>query len=163
MPGTDITAGAVVEKDGKYLIVEEVASGRAVLTQPGGHLEACESSESAVERETFEESGCVVRAGDLLGVYVWTQPETQRQYLRIMHVAELVSQDEKAGLDTGIIAAHWFSEAELWRERDRLRTPAVLRAIEDYRRGQRADGMLRNGTRAVQRNLSTIIKRAAPL
>jgi len=161
MPVTDVTAGAVVERDGKYLIIEEIASGRRVLTQPGGHLEACESSEYAVERETLEESGCIVRAGELLGVYAWTQPETGRQYLRIMHVAEFVSRDENAPLDTGVVGVHWFSEQELWRERHRLRTPAVLRAIEDYRHGLRAERSLRRGTRSVQRNLSTIIARAA--
>ena len=163
MPVTDVTAGAVVERDGKYLIIEEVASGRRVLTQPGGHIEACESSEFAVERETLEETGCIVRAGELLGVYAWTQPETQRQYLRIMHIAEFISQDECAELDTGIIGVHWYSEDELWQHRDQLRTPAVLRAIEDYRRGQRADGSLARGTRAIEQNLSTIIVRAAQI
>ena len=161
MASTDVTAGAVVHRNGKYLIVEELASGQRVLTQPGGHLEACESSESAVERETLEETGCIIRAGELLGVYAWTQPETQRQFLRIMHVAEFVTEDESATLDTGIIAVHWFSEQELWRERTRLRTPAVLRAVEDFRRGRRADDRLRRGTRSIHQDLSTIIDRAA--
>lgn len=163
MPVTDVTAGAVVERDGKYLIVEERASGRVVLTQPGGHLETCESSEFAVERETLEETGCIVRAGDLLGVYAWTQPETRRQYLRIMHIAEFVCQDEDAELDTGILGVHWYSEDELWQHRSRLRSPAVLRAVEDYRRGRRADGKLARGTRSIEQNLSTIIARAAQI
>ena len=45
---TDLTVAAVIERDDKYLLVEEQAMGQRVLTQPGGHIEADESPEQAV-------------------------------------------------------------------------------------------------------------------
>ena len=90
---TDLTVSAIVEKDGQFLIVEERASGSIVLNQPGGHIEAGESPEQATERETLEESGCIVTVTSLLGVYLWIHPQTRQNFLRIAYVADLMSQD----------------------------------------------------------------------
>ena len=60
MQPTDLTVSAVIERDGKYLMIEEVASGAVVLNQPGGHLESGESPEEAVTREVLEETGHAV-------------------------------------------------------------------------------------------------------
>ena len=60
MHPTDLTVAAVIERDDKFLLVEEYAMGRRVVTQPGGHIEADESPEQAVEREVLEESGVTV-------------------------------------------------------------------------------------------------------
>jgi len=57
---TDLTVAAVVPKDGRYLMVEERASGVVVVAQPGGHIWAGESPEQAVIRETLEETRCTV-------------------------------------------------------------------------------------------------------
>ena len=61
MPGMvwkpDVTVAAVVERDGKFLFVEERAGGRVVLNQPAGHLERGETLHHAVARETLEETG----------------------------------------------------------------------------------------------------------
>ena len=35
---TDLTVAAVVRHDDKYLLIEETAMGREVITQPGGHI-----------------------------------------------------------------------------------------------------------------------------
>ena len=61
---TDLTVAAVVERDGRYLLVEEHAMGLVVLSQPGGHIEAGESPEQAVVREVLEETGCTVHYVD---------------------------------------------------------------------------------------------------
>jgi len=101
---TDLTVAAVVELDGRYLLVEEHAMGRKVLSQPGGHIEAGESPEDAVVRETLEETGCEVECGELIGVYLWIHPQTRQQFLRIVYAATYVSCDEEQQLDDGIIA-----------------------------------------------------------
>ena len=85
---TDLTVSAVVENDGRYLLVEEHAMGQVVLNQPGGHIEAGESPEEAVVREALEETGCDVACGELIGVYLWIHPQTRQQFLRIIYAAE---------------------------------------------------------------------------
>ncbi len=137
MSATDLTVAAVVERDGCFLIVEEYAAGRPVLSQPGGHIESGESPERAVERETLEESGCTVRCGDLIGVYLWIHPRTRHQYLRIAYRAKFVDVDESLPLDEGVIRRRWLTLDQLKSRRAMLRSPAVLQCVQDYVAGQR--------------------------
>ncbi len=132
----DLTVSAIVENDGQFLIVEERSSGVIVFNQPGGHIESGESPEQAAERETLEESGCIINVTELLGVYLWIHPQTRRNFLRIVYVADLLSRDQKRKLDDGIQAVHWFTRSELRARRRDLRTPMVMRVIDDYLAGK---------------------------
>ena len=132
MTPTDLTVSAIVENDGQFLIVEERSSGVIVFNQPGGHIESGESPEQAAERETLEESGCIINVTELLGVYLWIDPQTLRNFLRIVYVADLLTQDHKRELDDGIQAVHWFTRSDLQVRRRDLRTPMVIRVIDDY-------------------------------
>ena len=86
---TDQTVSAVIEDNGRYLLVEEHAMGEVVLNQPGGHIEAGESPEEAVVREVVEETGCKVACGELIGVYLWIHPQTRQQFLRLAYYRHL--------------------------------------------------------------------------
>ncbi len=92
---TDLTVSAVVEKNGRFLMIEERSSGVIVVSQPGGHIEPGESPEQAAEREALEESGCQISITGLLGVYLWIQPQTRQNFLRIVYVADFISEDSK--------------------------------------------------------------------
>jgi 8-oxo-dGTP pyrophosphatase MutT (NUDIX family) len=129
---TDLTVAAVVQHDDKFLLVEEHAVGRQVLSQPGGHIEADESPEQAVVRETLEETGCTIACQAMIGVYLWIHPQTRQQFLRIVYAAEFISCDESLSLDDGIIARRWMSLQDLRDRKAVLRSPAVLRCVEDY-------------------------------
>lgn len=157
---TDLTVSAVVEKDGHYLIVEEYATGNAVLNQPGGHIEAGESPEVAAIREVVEETGCDVTCGELIGVYLWIHPQTRQQFLRITFVAEYLSCDETRKLDQNIIKRRWMTRAELEQQRSRLRSPAVLRCIHDYEAGKRQADNLLSGMTPLQNNVDAILANA---
>ena len=137
MQPTDLTVSAVVECNGKYLMVEEVASGAVVLNQPGGHLETGESPEEAMIREVLEETGCDVACADLIGVYLWIHPQTRQQFLRIVYVASLLNEDDSRSLDDGIIAKRWLSRADIEYRRRSLRSPIVERCIRDFEAGRR--------------------------
>ena len=134
---TDLTVSAIVENDGRFLIVEERASGIVVLNQPGGHIEADESPEQAAERETLEESGCIVSVTGLLGVYLWIHPQSRQNFLRIVYVADLMSQDTTRTLDGNIHAVHWYSRSDIEHRSRAVRSPIVLRAIDDFLDGRR--------------------------
>ena len=157
---TDLTVSSVVEQDGKFLIIEERSSGIVVVNQPGGHIESGESPEQAAERETLEETGCITAVSELLGVYLWIHPQTRQNFLRIVFVADLLSHDPNRELDDGIYAVHWYSREELERRRSDLRTPMVLKSVEDYRAGRRQSHKLLNKLMPVQQNVDRVLASA---
>lgn len=157
---TDLTVSAVVEQNGRYLVVEERASGVTVLSQPGGHIEAGESPEEAMVRETLEETRHIVQVDSLLGVYLWIHPQTRQQFLRIVYVADLVEENRRAPLDDGIYAVHWYTLQDLERHRRMLRTPVVVRCIEDYLSGRRQPDSLLHGMNPVQKNVDAVLANA---
>jgi len=160
MHPTDLTVAAVVEHDGKYLLVEEHAMGRRVFTQPGGHIEANESPEQAVIREVLEETGCSIECRDMIGVYLWIHPQTRQQFLRIVYAADFISCDEALELDDGILSRRWMSLEDLKDRRSVLRTPAVMRCVEDCNTGQRQSDTLLTGMLPLQQNVHRILATA---
>ena len=157
---TDLTVAAVIEHDNKFLFVEEFATGRRVLTQPGGHIEAGESPEEAVIRETLEETGCDIACGDLIGVYLWIHPQTRQQFLRIVYAARFISCDESLPLDDGILSRRWMTLKDLEDRRNVLRSPAVLRCVNDYVAGHRQSDALLTGMLPLQQNVHRILATA---
>ena len=160
MQTTDLTVSAVIERDGQYLMVEEVASGAVVLNQPGGHLESGESPEQAVVREVLEETGCNVECGELIGIYLWIHPQTRQQYLRIAYVAALLHEDPSRPLDDVIIARHWLSRADIEYRRRSLRSPLVQRCIRDFEAGRRQSNALFTGMLPLQHNVHAVLASA---
>ena len=151
---------AVIERGGYYLMVEEMASGTVVLNQPGGHLEPGESPEEAVVREVHEETGCDVDCSDVVGVYLWIHPQTRKQYLKIVYVANLLVEDHSRTLDDVIIAKHWLSRADIEYRRRSLRSPIVHRCIRDYEAGRRQSGSLFSGMLPLQQNVHAVLASA---
>ena len=157
---TDLTVSAIVEDNGRYLIVEERAAGRTVLNQPGGHMEAGESPEVAVIRETLEETGCDVACGELIGVYLWIHPQTRQQFLRIAFVAKYLGCDEQRKLDDAVVSRKWLTRKDLENRRDRLRSPLVLRCIRDYESGRRQSETLLSGMLPLQHHVDAVLATA---
>ncbi|WP_411831861.1 NUDIX hydrolase [Pseudoxanthomonas mexicana] len=138
----DVTVATVVVRDGRLLMVEETAHGRAVFNQPAGHLEPDESLLEAALRETREETGWDVRLTGFVGAYQWkAEPPAQggsgRHYLRFAFAAEPVRHDPERPLDEGILRAIWLTPAELQAEQARHRSPLVWRVVEDFLAGRR--------------------------
>ncbi len=159
MSSIDLTVAALVENDGRFLIVEETAGGRRVLTQPGGHIEPGESPEDAARREVLEESGFAVKIRDLIGAYMW-EDDRGRQNLRIVFVATLQSQRPAATLDPNILAVHWCRYAELASRQHQVRSPSVLRCIDDYLAGERQPRSLFADCAEVAEHLDIAMARA---
>ena len=157
---TDLTVAAVVEHDGKYLLVEERAMGQRVFSQPGGHIESGETPEDAVVRETLEETGCTVECADLVGVYLWIHPQTRQQFLRIVYAARFISCDESLPLDHPILSRLWMTIEDLRDRSSVLRSPAVLRCVEDYAAGLRQSHNLLAGMLPLQQNVHQILATA---
>lgn len=157
---TDLTVAAVVEYDGKFLLVEERAMGQRVFTQPGGHIESGETPEQAVVRETLEETGCTVTCEDLIGVYLWIHPQTRQQFLRLVYAAKFVECDEHRPLDEGILSRRWMTLTDIKDRQSVLRSPTVLRCVDDYIAGQRQSDALLTGMLPLQHNVHRILATA---
>ena len=88
----------------------------------------------------------------MIGVYLWIHPQTRQQFLRIVYAAKFISCDESLPLDDGILGRRWMTLEDLYDRRSVLRTPAVLRCIEDYRSGRRASDALFMGMLPLDRS-----------
>jgi 8-oxo-dGTP pyrophosphatase MutT (NUDIX family) len=135
-PDIRVTVAAIIESDRRFLLVEERVDGRLVLNQPAGHLDPGESLPAAAARETLEETGYRFAPSHLVGVYHW-QTAAGTTYVRFTFCGAHTAPTGPVRLDEGIVAVHWLTRAQLLaRERD-LRSPMVLRGIDDYLAGAR--------------------------
>jgi len=132
-----VTVAAVIERDRRFLLVEESASGRLVLNQPAGHVEPGETLEAAVAREALEESAWHFRPTALVGIYLWNQPLNGRTFLRVVYTGEALGHEPGLALDDGIVRTLWMSREEIATAAPRLRSPMVLGCVEDYLAGRR--------------------------
>lgn len=129
-----VTVAAVVEKDGKYLLVEENDNHRKVFNQPAGHLEPGESLIEAAIRETLEESAWHVQPTAILGLSHYLAPNGV-SYLRTTFLAKPLEHNTNRQLDEDIIQVHWLPYNEIYRLKKQLRSPMVLADIERHRSG----------------------------
>jgi 8-oxo-dGTP pyrophosphatase MutT (NUDIX family) len=135
----ELTVAAVVQHDDRFLLVEERIQRALVVNQPAGHVEDGESILDAVMRETLEETGWHFSPSYLLGLYLWRNPDDGVSILRVAVVGEVFDHDPSRPLDDGIVAARWMRREELLRGDVRLRSPLVLRCIDDFLAGRRHD------------------------
>lgn len=131
------TVAAVLEQDGRYLLVEERVRGELRLNQPAGHLEEGESLLEAVVRETIEEAGLIFRPTHLVGVYQWRAPSSGATHLRMAFTGVIERVIENAVLDSGIIGPVWLTPDEARSRLAQHRSPPVMDCIEDHRAGRR--------------------------
>jgi 8-oxo-dGTP pyrophosphatase MutT (NUDIX family) len=133
----DVTVAAVVSREGRFLLVEERIQGRLVLNQPAGHLEDRETLVEAAVRETREETAWRFHPEALVGTYLWRNPSNGRSFLRFAFCGEVDDHQPQQPLDKGIVRALWLSPDELQAQPARLRSPLVMRCIEDFLQGRR--------------------------
>jgi len=132
----NVVVAAIVEREGKFLLVEEEAEGQLVLNQPAGHLDEGESLLDAVVRETLEETAWRFQPQALLGVYRWPHPTKGITYLRFAFTGYVTHHEESRALDHDIVRTLWLSPEEIRAERARHRSPQVERCLNDYLAGQ---------------------------
>lgn len=131
------TVACVVEKDGRFLLVEERSNGQTVLNQPAGHLEPGERIIDGARREALEETGWEVDIEALLGFYTFTSSHNHTCYHRFCFAAKPAQHRPELELDACILDTHWLTLEEIREKADCLRSPMVLQGIEDYLSGTR--------------------------
>jgi len=128
-----LTVAAVIEQEGKFLMVEERDNGRTVFNQPAGHVENKETIHDAVIREVKEETAWDFLPEYIVGIYKWRKPDNDITFVRVCFAGIVSQRDPHQALDDGIIAATWLSHKELTTmDTQRMRSPLVRQCINDY-------------------------------
>ena len=131
------TVAAVVERDGRFLLVEERIDGRLVLNQPAGHLDPGESIIDACRREVLEETAHHFEPQALVGIYRWVYAKKDVTFLRFCFCGRVTGMDAGRKLDKGIVAAPWLTAAELEARKGDHRSPLVEKCVADFLAGKR--------------------------
>ncbi len=136
-----VTVAAIIERDGRFLLVEEETSEGLRLNNPAGHLDPGESPAEGCAREALEETAYAFAPSELVGIYLSRfQREATGEditYLRFAFCGELGAHDPSRALDTGIVRTLWLTPQEVRDSASRHRSPLVLRCMEDYLAGTR--------------------------
>jgi 8-oxo-dGTP pyrophosphatase MutT (NUDIX family) len=132
-----VTVAAVIERDGRFLFVEENIDGRRVLNQPAGHLDPGETLIAACAREVMEETAHRFEPTALVGIYRWHFAAKDVTFLRFCFSGEILSFEKDRKLDTEIVQLHWLSPDELKERKSAHRSPLVQKSVDDFLAGHR--------------------------
>lgn len=132
-----VTVAAIIERDNKFLLVEEETANGLEFNQPAGHLDENESLIAAVIREVQEESAWQFEPQALVSVQLWRKKPELPTFMRFCFTGTCHSHNPKQALDTGIVNTHWLTRDEVAARAHRLRSPLVLLSIDQYLSGQR--------------------------
>ena len=128
---------AVVERNGKFLLVQERKPGNPWYL-PAGRVEPGETIYQAVVRETLEESGVLVTPVQLLSVeHTPSQDADRASKMRFIFHCDVVGNEAtKTIADEHTVAAGWFTLNEITELH--LRHAEVIRIIELYIKSRRS-------------------------
>ena len=136
-----VTVAAIIEREGRYLLVEEHTPEGLRLNNPAGHLDPGEGPVAACAREALEETAHLFEPTALVGVYLsrFQRPATGEDitYLRFAFCGNLGDALPGRPLDEGIVRTLWLTPEEMRASRERHRSPLVLQCMEDHLAGQR--------------------------
>ena len=130
-----VTVAAVIERNGRFLFVQERISGRLVLNQPAGHLDPGESLAHACRREVLEETAHPFEPTALVGIYRWRDPKKDFTFLRFAFRGKVGAAEDRA-LDKEIVAVHWLTPQELEDRKAEHRSPLVQQCVDDFLAGR---------------------------
>jgi len=130
-----VTVAAIMERDGRFLFVEEMQDGRRVLNQPAGHLDPGESLVAACKREVMEETAHRYEPTGLVGIYRWYYAPADVTFLRFCFSGKILGIENRP-LDKEILELHWLSEKELKDRSSQHRSPLVQQCLDDHLAGK---------------------------
>lgn len=133
----NVTVAAVIEREGRFLLVEEETAEGLRFNQPAGHLEEGESLVQAAVRETLEETAHSFVPEYLVGVYQWPRPQRDITYLRFAFGGRAGDALPGLKLDEGIVRAVWMTPEEIRATSQRHRSPLIVQCVDDWLSGCR--------------------------
>ncbi len=120
----NIIVGVVVEKDGKYLLVQEAkASCHGKWNLPAGHLDPNETIIDGAKREAKEETGCEVEPTAVC--QIGNRVLEDGLFVSVIFVAKLL-RGEIAFDANEILDVKWFSYDEIVAMKTEIRNEVLM-------------------------------------
>jgi 8-oxo-dGTP pyrophosphatase MutT (NUDIX family) len=130
-----VTVAAVIERGGKFLLIQERISGGLVLNQPAGHLDPGESLAAACRREAMEETAHHFEPTALVGIYRWRDPRRDFTFLRFAFRGNVGAAEDRP-LDKEIVGVRWLTPEEIRQRKAEHRSPLVQQCVDDFLAGR---------------------------
>ena len=133
--------GAIIEKDGKIILVKEAKEGtdKGKWDHPGGWIEIGENPIEGVKREVKEETGLDFTPTHILGIYSLVREDLQSIHhpIKIIFLGDI--SDKKIGeLFDDVSEKKWFKPEEIEKmDSATLRDLDTKKMIRDYSKGQK--------------------------
>jgi 8-oxo-dGTP pyrophosphatase MutT (NUDIX family) len=132
-----VTVAAVVERNGRFLLVDEETDEGRLRNQPAGHWEPGESLVEAAVRETREETGLELVPRFLIGIYRWHAASRDVTYLRFAFAGDVIGSADARPSDPAVYGVLWQTIDEIRATPETQRGPQVRACVEDYLAGRR--------------------------
>ena len=131
-----VTVAAIIEREHRFLLVEEETDNGIAFNQPAGHLESGESLINAIQREVNEETAWQFTAEYITSIQLWRKNPDFPSFLRVCFVGSCHDYQSEQALDEGIISTHWLTREEIVARKSQLRSPLVVTTIDQYLNGE---------------------------
>ena len=140
-----VTVAAIIEREGRFLLVEEHTQDGLRLNNPAGHLDPGENPIQACARETLEETAFHFTPDALVGIYMsrfekavpGQDKPLDITYMRFAFCGTLGEHVAGQALDEGIVRTLWLTPDEIRACVPLHRSPLLLTCMEDYLAGKR--------------------------
>ncbi|MGH7803960.1 MAG: NUDIX hydrolase [Candidatus Binatia bacterium] len=132
-----VTVAAVVEREGRFLLVDEETDQGRLYNQPAGHWDPGETLLEAVVRETREETGLRFTPRSLVAIHHWHDPSNDFTYLRFSFAGDVEGDESARSVEPSIYGLVWMTVDEIRAANDRMRGPQVLACVENHLGGRR--------------------------
>lgn len=132
--------GAIIEKDGKFLLVKEKKeSAKGKWNHPAGWIDVEENTINAAKREVKEETGFDFEPKNILGVYVLIKLESGviHHAIKIIFTGSIADNQGEYMADE-ILEAKWFTPEEIENmDLNTLRDKDIKAMVKDYLAGKK--------------------------
>jgi len=132
-----VTVAAVIERDNRFLLVEEETPSGLQFNQPAGHFEENENLIAAVKREVNEETAWHFEPEHIVSIQLWRRNPAAPTFIRVCFSGSCHNHNPNQALDEGILTTHWLTRDEIAAKQHRLRSPLVLISVDEFLSGQR--------------------------
>jgi len=132
-----VVVGMIIEKDGKFLLVQEARKERGKWNQPAGWLDMKEDIIKGAIREATEETGLKMDVLGFLGVYPLLKNNggILKNAIKFIFAAKALSDEIKFDKDE-LLDAKWFTLEEIKALGDNLRDADIIYEVEDFLAGK---------------------------